>query len=215
MRSELIPVTEQGGQQAVSARVLYEFLEVRRDFTTWCKQMFEYGFTDGQDFTPIQGESTGGRPSTDYALTLDCAKEIAMIQRTARGKQARQYFIEVEKRYRATQPAALSTLDILEMSIRQMRQQEARVLALETEVAEVKAHVTSINTDYYTVSGWATLLHRPVPLQEAQSLARKARRLSQEQGLPIGKAYDAKYGTVNTYHRDVLRQVMPAMPMLT
>ena len=65
--------------------------------------MFEYGFLEGQDFLPNLAESTGGRPSQDYVLTLDCAKEIAMLQRSERGKQARQYFIEIEKRYRGMQ----------------------------------------------------------------------------------------------------------------
>ena len=206
--SELIPITEQNGEQAVSARVLYEFLEVKTEFVKWCERMFEYGFTEEQDFSPILTKSTGGRPSTDYALTLDCAKEIAMLQRTERGKQARQYFIEVEKRYRAAQPATLSTLDILEMSIRQMRAQEVRVAAVEAKVAEVEAKVTTINTDFYAVAGWAALHHKPVPLQKAQEYARKCRRLSLERGIVIGKTYDAKYGTVNTYHREILEQVM-------
>ncbi|MEZ4941802.1 MAG: antA/AntB antirepressor family protein [Saprospiraceae bacterium] len=104
--TELIRVTERDdGQQAVSARDLYEFLGVRRDFSTWCKQMFAYGFEENQDFfllTKIgEQKSRGGHNAIDYALDLDCAKEIAMIQRSERGRQARRYFIEVEKRYRA------------------------------------------------------------------------------------------------------------------
>jgi anti-repressor protein len=59
--------------------------------------MFEYGFEDGKDFVPILEETNIGRPSTDYALTLDTAKEISMIQRSEKGKQARQYFIACEK----------------------------------------------------------------------------------------------------------------------
>lgn len=109
--SELIRIGERpDGQQAVSARELYEFLEVSTAFTHWCKRMFEYGFLEGQDFMPNLAKSTGGRPSQDYVLTLDCAKEIAMLQRTERGKQARQYFIEVEKRYRGLQAAVAPAL---------------------------------------------------------------------------------------------------------
>lgn len=97
--NELIPfLPAQNGTQAVSARVLYEFLEIGTDFTTWCNRMFEYGFEANIDFTPILGKSPMGRPSTDYALTLDCAKEISMIQRSEKGKTARLYFIECEKR---------------------------------------------------------------------------------------------------------------------
>ncbi|WP_286776717.1 antA/AntB antirepressor family protein [Sphingobacterium sp. UBA2074] len=95
---ELIKINaDNDGVSTVSARDLYMFLEVKRDFTTWCKAMFEYGFIEGKDFTPIWGKSTGGRPSINYALTLDTAKEISMIQRSAKGRQARQYFIECER----------------------------------------------------------------------------------------------------------------------
>lgn len=93
----LIQITEQNGSKAVSARELYSFLEVQTKFTMWCERMFEYGFEQNKDFIPILGESKGGRPSTDYALTLDTAKEISMLQRTDKGKEARQYFISIEK----------------------------------------------------------------------------------------------------------------------
>lgn len=61
--------------------------------------MCEYGFEEEKDFRSILSKSTGGRPSTDYEITLDMAKEIAMIQRNEKGKEARQYFIEVEKQW--------------------------------------------------------------------------------------------------------------------
>ena len=98
--SALIPIREDDGRQAVSGRDLHAFLGLGRDYTTWFKSMVEYGFTEGEDFTPVRVESSGGRPGADHVLTLDMAKELAMIQRTDKGKQARQYFIEVEKRAR-------------------------------------------------------------------------------------------------------------------
>ena len=94
---ELINITEKGGQQVVSAREPYIFFEIKTDFTHWAKRMFEYGFEEEKDFTSFLTESSGGRPSTDYALTLDTAKEISMLQRSGKGKQARQYFIAMEK----------------------------------------------------------------------------------------------------------------------
>ena len=83
----------------VSGRELHEFLDVGRDFTTWMKQMIGYGFNEHADFEVYtqSGENpSGGRPSVDYRMTIDMAKEICMLQRTDRGKQARQYFIQVE-----------------------------------------------------------------------------------------------------------------------
>lgn len=93
----LLNIQQNNGKSVVSARELYDFLEPKTEFSHWCKRMFEYGFTDGVDFTPILTESTGGRPGADFALALNCAKEISMLQRTDRGKEARQYFIDCEK----------------------------------------------------------------------------------------------------------------------
>lgn len=93
--NELIILKEQDGKTVVSARDLYDYLEPKTEFAKWCTRMFTYGFEEGIAFSSIMTASTGGRPSTDYALTLDCAKEIAMVQWTEKGKAAREYFIAI------------------------------------------------------------------------------------------------------------------------
>lgn len=100
--NQLINITENNGNQAVSARELHEFLEVETQFTKWAERMFEYGFEENKDFILVKKDYNKVSKSNpiDYALTLDCAKEISMLQRTDKGKQARQYFIEVEKKYK-------------------------------------------------------------------------------------------------------------------
>lgn len=99
---ELIKITEQNGNRAVSARELHQYLETEDHFTQWAKRMFEYGFIKNIDYQAVHefvkhSNGIGGTNKTDYALTIDTAKEIAMIQRTPKGKQARQYFIEMER----------------------------------------------------------------------------------------------------------------------
>jgi len=85
-----------------NARELHGFLEVGRDFSTWIKdRITEYSFIEGQDFSPILGKSTGGRPTTEYYLSLDMAKELSMVERNEKGKQARRYFIECERQAKA------------------------------------------------------------------------------------------------------------------
>lgn len=95
---DLIKIEEKYGKKVVSARELHGFLEVDSNFTTWCKRMIDYGFIEGQDFIPFLEESTGGRPSMDYAITIETAKHWAMMQRSEKGMQVRNYFIECEKK---------------------------------------------------------------------------------------------------------------------
>ncbi|WP_455481274.1 antA/AntB antirepressor family protein [Bartonella sp. B12(2025)] len=99
----LIKITEQiidqETVQTVNARELHAFLEVKTNFKDWIiRRIQDYKFKEEYDFCSFLSESSGGRPSKDYHLTLDMAKELAMVERNERGKQARQYFIECERR---------------------------------------------------------------------------------------------------------------------
>jgi anti-repressor protein len=86
------------GQQTVTARDLHEFLEVKTHFKDWiARRIQDYGFEEEKDFCSFLSESLGGRPSREYHLSLDMAKELAMVERNERGRQARQYFIRCER----------------------------------------------------------------------------------------------------------------------
>lgn len=95
--------TNDNGEQLVSGRDLHEFLEIESKYTDWIKRMIEYGFEDNKDFLLVAQKRATNNPKNpftnfiDHALKIDMAKEISMIQRTEKGKQARQYFIECEK----------------------------------------------------------------------------------------------------------------------
>ncbi|MDA3977921.1 antA/AntB antirepressor family protein [Gallibacterium sp. AGMB14963] len=86
--------------QLINARDLHSLLKVKRDFSTWIKdRISDYGFILNEDFSPVLGKSEGffGRPSKDYHITLDMAKELCMLERSELGQQARRYFIQMEK----------------------------------------------------------------------------------------------------------------------
>ena len=90
-----IPIdTTDAGQQVVLGRDLWTFLEVNTPYRKWFPRMVEYGFVAGQDYTDISvrvaREGRGAVDATDHVLTLDMAKELSMIQRTEKGKHARQ-----------------------------------------------------------------------------------------------------------------------------
>ena len=106
--NELIPLHSQtidgNAVETVNARELHEFLESKQDFSTWIKNRInEYGFIENQDFAVSHKKMEnpqGGRPAIEYHITLDMAKELSMVERNDKGKQARKYFIECEKKLR-------------------------------------------------------------------------------------------------------------------
>ncbi len=95
--NNLITVNYDSDRPTVSARELHGFLEVETRYNDWFHRMCEYGFCEGNDFYSFLSKtSEGGRPRQDHQLTIEMAKEICMLQRNEKGKQARQYFIQLE-----------------------------------------------------------------------------------------------------------------------
>lgn len=144
--NELIKITEYNGNQAVSARDLHKFLEITERFSSWFERMLQYGFVENIDYQGCEFFNTlANQTLTDYALTLDCAKEISMIQRSKKGKEAREYFIECEKQLRSgkfalptTYKEALQSLLIeVEAKERLQAQNELQAKELEKQAPKV------------------------------------------------------------------------------
>ena len=118
--TQLIPLQPQtingNAVETVNAKELHEFLEVRSKFADWIKnRISEYDFTVNQDFTTVSKNLENGGRSIDYYITLDMAKELSMVERNEKGKQARKYFIECEKQLNAQQSQLPTTyLEALE-----------------------------------------------------------------------------------------------------
>lgn len=133
--NELIKVTYDNDRPVVSARELHDFLEVKTAYKDWFPRMCEYGFTEGHDFNPLKNEQVqieGGRAVTrhilDAALTIDMAKEICMIQRSEKGKQARQYFIQLEKDWNSPEKVMARALDIAHKQLAQLKGENVKLL---------------------------------------------------------------------------------------
>ena len=153
---ELIKIrTNENGEQLVSGRELHEFLEVNEKYTQWFKRMVEYGFTENVDFIGLseKSEKLGGRPRVDHAMTLDMAKEISMIQRTEKGKQARQYFIDVEKQYKAIQKRLPNTREAIQQLLLQgVEEVNQRVDIMEERLSNVEENAKLDTGDYNVIS---------------------------------------------------------------
>lgn len=145
--NELIKITtNEVGEPTVLGRELHDFLGVTTRYNDWFPRMVEYGFTEGKDFYSFLSKTseTGGRPSTDHLLTIDMAKEICMIQRTEVGKQARQYFIRVEKDYNSPEKIMARALRIAEKELSTLKLDVERMKPKEIFADSVASSHTSI-----------------------------------------------------------------------
>lgn len=101
--NELIHIEDNGTVQTVNARDLWEKLESSQQFADWIKNRIEkYGFQEGTDYLihKIMKNPKGGRPEKEYHITLDMAKELAMVENNEKGREVRRYFIRIEKKFR-------------------------------------------------------------------------------------------------------------------
>ena len=126
--NELIEVTlNDNHEPVISGRQLHEALGVNSNYTTWFDRMTDYGFTENQDYVLLSnfGNQTGrgGHNRVDHIIKLDMAKEIAMIQRTERGKQVRQYFIQVEKDFNSPEKIMARALLMADKKIHKLETQ--------------------------------------------------------------------------------------------
>ncbi|WP_237585440.1 phage antirepressor KilAC domain-containing protein [Alkalibacterium sp. MB6] len=142
---ELI-VTHQGdnGDVLVNGRELHEFLEVKTRYNDWFERMIGYGFEENQDYVAITQKRVTAQGNTtvyvDHHLKLDMAKEISMIQRTDKGKQARQYFLEIERRWNSPEMIMKRALEFADMRVKQL---ETEVQSLQPKALFADAVATS------------------------------------------------------------------------
>jgi len=141
--NELIKITEYNGQQAVSARELHTFLESNAKFYDWIvKHIEEYDLVENQDYvilTSTEVKIKRGRPKKDYALSINCAKEISMVQKSDKGKIARQYFIDRDNELRAIKQKALTSQKDVALIA-----QEAVKQAIGSEIIQLKSEVENL-----------------------------------------------------------------------
>ena len=204
---ELLKIHRNNEQNVVSARELHEFLEVKNHFTQWFddnKSLFE----EGADYQAIKVKVKAGpgySTKVDYALTLDTAKEMAMLSRVAKGKEARKYFIEVEKRARE-QEANMSPAEQLLHNAQILVEQERRLSEHDNRLKELEAKNTT-RPEYFTIAGYGSLIGVPVNIKLASSLGKKAAKICRDNNLMMDECPDPRFGRVKMYPKKVLDQV--------
>ena len=195
--NELIPVRYEGEEPTVSGRELHAALEIETRYNDWFPRMCEYGFLEGKDFCPILSKSSGGRPGMDHAITIQMAKELCMLQRTAKGKQCRAYFISCEEAWNSPDKIMERALRIAH---RRALEAERRIFSLleENETLEIALN-DSIR--YFTVAKYNGAFKKGWNTTQCQLIGNQLSAYCRARTIQIRRCEtdDERFGAVNSY----------------
>lgn len=130
----LIKVSYEAQSPTVSARELHEGLEIKTAFKDWFPRMAEYGFAENQDFVLVAQKRATNNPKNpittynDYQISVDMAKQICMIQRSEKGRQYRQYFLDLEKAWNTPEQIFARALKMADKEIEKLKTSNAGLL---------------------------------------------------------------------------------------
>lgn len=149
---QLIKIEEKNGEQLVSGRELHVFLESSERFSKWWDRMVSYGFNEGKDFTSVQKSTVvnngAKREIGDYAIKLNMAKEISMIQRNEKGKQAREYFIKCEEAWNSPEMILVRATQISNRMLDSYKN-EIETLKLDNKIKDQQIQELKPKATYY------------------------------------------------------------------
>lgn len=150
--NELLRVNYDSDRITLSARELHEFLGIETQYTKWFQRMSKYGFDENMDYRTISQKrlTAQGNETTfiDHEITLDMAKEIAMIQRSEKGKQIRQYFLELERKWNSPEAVMNRALEYSRKQVQALLQTNEK-LELENKMKDQQLNELKPKADYY------------------------------------------------------------------
>lgn len=132
--NEIIKINYETEQPTVSARDLHEQLNIEKRFSAWFETNSK-GFIENEDFTSVlvgtEVQNNGGvqmRELQDYNLSIDMAKHICLMSRTEKGKECRQYFIDLEKAWNTPEQIFARALKMADVTIEKLKSNNAALL---------------------------------------------------------------------------------------
>ena len=197
--NELIPIQYENEKPTVSGRELHTALEIGSEYAKWFERMCEFGFNEGKDYSSFltnRSDGLPGKPKTDHAVTIPMAKEICMLQRTAKGKQCREYFISCEEAWNSPDKIMERALQIAH---RRAIEAERRIFGLleEKETLEIALNES---IQFYTVAKYNGAFKKGWTLAQCQLIGKQLSAYCHARAIQIRKCEtnDERFGTVNS-----------------
>ena len=198
--NELIPIQYENEKPTVSGRELHTALEIGSEYAKWFERMCEFGFNEGKDYSSFltnRSDGLPGKPKTDHAVTIPMAKELCMLQRTAKGKQCREYFISCEEAWNSPDKIMERALQIAH---RRALEAERRIFGLleEKETLEIALNES---IQFYTVAKYNSVFKKSWTLAQCQLIGKQLTAYCRARAIQIRKCEtnDERFGAVNSY----------------
>ena len=210
---ELIKIENRDGKETVNARELHEFLESKQEFSSWIKnRISKYGFAENDDFIRfdnfIKGDINGfgNKKQIEYFISIDMAKELSMVENNDKGKQARRYFIEVEKKSLSQPINGISELKLL---VESMIKSIPSIVIETVKAMNIQTNQpVMIEPSFYSLKAYMIKNKLPIPDKSGMIiLGKEARKISVDMNQRTIKVPDEQYGEVNGYHISVLTKL--------
>ena len=166
--NELLKINYETEQPTVSARELYEGLEIKTAFKDWFPRMAAYGFEENQDFILVAQKRATNNPKNpvatynDYQISVEMAKQICMIQRSEKGKLYRQYFIDLEKAWNTPEQVMARALKLADRTIDTLKEDNKKLIEENERMKpkEIFADAVSASTSSILIGDLAKLLRQ-------------------------------------------------------
>jgi len=227
--NDLIKIENKNGIETVNARELHEFLESKQDFSTWVKgRIKKYDFSANIDFICFHKKMEANNATIiDYHISLDMAKELSMVENNEKGREARRYFIECEKKAKGFVTQNINSSDVI---IQLLQQNQIIMKSLIERVDKVESNsfivssgkkqkyklppakqmeFQSIGEDYYTIAAYQKI--RKISLYDTSSHGKILTGICNREGIQISSVKSTTFGIVNSYPESVLKKYFDSM----